>query len=390
MAHEEQTVVHRPSSFEGSMAGALTREASRGRGGLFAAPRPDFAAATDCTLSGANARSISQILEAIGKPGFYDVLADRVAAMLGCDRYLAMRYSRFAKPVFLVNSFMHGDFERFYLDELYHLDPLYLMIRDGRHCSVSTLLGAQDDERSAAYRNTLFDNAAIADELALVLPVFGGMSIAICLDRTPGSSAFDGTSVALAMDLYAVIKQANLLHLERSLPGGGFGLLEGAATGVLVTTPEHEVVCKNEAWNNLERSALSAELKRIMAIGCVGKKIRFGERVVHGYRLGANNPVWSNGNIFFVDSRCSVSSDVDVEKLLEGVATRYRLSPRERDLFTMALDGCGTRAIADRLCLSVGTIKNCKLRLYAKLGIKSEREMASLLIGFLGRASTAV
>ena len=379
-ADDTAAVLDHPASHDRAM-GAVRRGGSRNSGGMM----PAMAGTLPC----ASARSISEILRAVGKPVFYPILSAQMASLLGCDRHLVMRYSRFAKPTFLVNNFMHGKLESLYLDKLYKLDPLHKMAREGRQCTVSTLRGSPMEANHTEYCSTLFHRAAISDELALVLPMFGGAFIAICLDKRPECGLFDGVSVALARELYPIVRQAHLLHLERSLPGPSLGPLDGTATPVLVTTADHEVVCKNEAWSDVERSALSGPLKRIMELGCVGKNVHLGGSIVHGHRLDGHNPVCGNGNIFFIEPQSASSPGVGFDNILDVVADRYHLSPRERDLLTLALDGCGTRMIAERLGLSAGTIKNYKLRLYAKLGIRSEREMASLLIGFLGGAGNA-
>jgi DNA-binding CsgD family transcriptional regulator len=89
-----------------------------------------------------------------------------------------------------------------------------------------------------------------------------------------------------------------------------------------------------------------------------------------------------------LDGRSTADSiNADLGTVLDAVARRYRLSPRERELFQMALQGSDTRRIARQLGLSVGTIKNYKRRLYAKLGINCEREIVSLLMNFLADAT---
>src|SRR5258708_22411520 len=72
---------------------------------------------------------LAEILREVGRPGFYQTLAAQMSKLLGCDRYLVMRYSQFAKPAFLVNNFMPVAVENFYLNDLYRLDPLHGMVR---------------------------------------------------------------------------------------------------------------------------------------------------------------------------------------------------------------------------------------------------------------------
>jgi len=189
------------------------------------------------------------------------------------------------------------------------------------------------------------------------------------------------------LEIYPVIQQANRLHLERSLPGGGYGLLDGRSTGVLVTTPDNEPVYKNDAWLKAESSVSRRDIARYTQSEFDRKVIQVGESVLHGHRLSNDSPVWPNGNMFFIERRSADSINADFGTVLEAVARRYRLSPRERELFKMALEGRDTRRIAQQLGLSAGTVKNYKQRLYAKLGINCEREIVSLLMSFLADAT---
>lgn len=51
------------------------------------------------------------------------------------------------------------------------------------------------------------------------------------------------------------------------------------------------------------------------------------------------------------------------------------LTPRERELVQLVLAGHPTAAIAQKLGIAVGTVKNHRLKIYAKLDITSEREL---------------
>ncbi len=66
-----------------------------------------------------------------------------------------------------------------------------------------------------------------------------------------------------------------------------------------------------------------------------------------------------------------------------GAFLREKLTPRERDIVHLILVGCPSAKIAERLKLSVNTIKNHRKRMYLKLGIKAERELFLSFVGFL-------
>jgi DNA-binding CsgD family transcriptional regulator len=389
MTHDEFARVDSDSDHHEGMSAirALGREHTSGFRDVVPALHADFAVPEDSVSRRDVFPALAAILGAVGKPWFYRLLADRLSTLLGCQRYLAMRYSQFAKPAFLVNNFIPAPVEAIYLEHLYRIDPLYSMVREGNQACVSTLGTIRDQGGNAEYCDALFRYACICDELAIMLPLFGGLVVAICFDDE--SAPFDAASIRLAQDLYPVIKQAHRLHLEASLPGGGYGLLDGHSTAVMVTTQDSELIYKNDTWRSLEESKLRHDIRRWISAGCIGSVINLGGSVLHGHRLGADSPVWSNGNIFFIEPRSAGLINTGLETVLSDVSRQYRLSPRERELFRMALQGCDTRAIALELGLSVGTVKNYKHRLYAKLDIRSERELPSLLIGFIGRAERA-
>ncbi len=64
---------------------------------------------------------------------------------------------------------------------------------------------------------------------------------------------------------------------------------------------------------------------------------------------------------------------------LETPASFVPLTPRERDIATFAAQGQSSKAIAERLYLSVRTVNNHLQRVYAKLGVNGRRELAAAL-----------
>jgi DNA-binding CsgD family transcriptional regulator len=62
---------------------------------------------------------------------------------------------------------------------------------------------------------------------------------------------------------------------------------------------------------------------------------------------------------------------------------REQLTPRERDIVHLVLAGYPSSKIAERLDLSLNTIKNHRKRMYAKLDITTERELFLNFVNFI-------
>jgi len=61
------------------------------------------------------------------------------------------------------------------------------------------------------------------------------------------------------------------------------------------------------------------------------------------------------------------------------------LSPRERMLVRLILQGHSVLSISSTLLIAEGTVKNHKKNIYAKLGISSQSELFSLFVSHIGR-----
>jgi DNA-binding CsgD family transcriptional regulator len=68
---------------------------------------------------------------------------------------------------------------------------------------------------------------------------------------------------------------------------------------------------------------------------------------------------------------------------------RDQMTPREREIVGLIFAGYPNTRIAERLRLSINTIKNHKKRLYAKLDINTERELFMNFVSFLFEGADA-
>ena len=88
---------------------------------------------------------------------------------------------------------------------------------------------------------------------------------------------------------------------------------------------------------------------------------------------------------YWIKARCYASIDDAVppmDNLLETVFDE-RLSPRENQVALLVLKGASGQDIADKLAISVTTVKTHRKNLYAKLGISTQTELFSLALNAL-------
>lgn len=72
------------------------------------------------------------------------------------------------------------------------------------------------------------------------------------------------------------------------------------------------------------------------------------------------------------------------------IADRTALTPRERDVLEAMVDGLATKAIAHRLGVATKTVENHKIRVFDKLGVRTQAHAVAIAInnGLLAAAPT--
>lgn len=66
----------------------------------------------------------------------------------------------------------------------------------------------------------------------------------------------------------------------------------------------------------------------------------------------------------------------------EAVASGTALTPREREVLAAMAEGLAAKAIARRLGIAVKTVENHKIRIFDKLGVRSQANAVSVAIGW--------
>lgn len=290
--------------------------------------------------------------------------------------WLAIKYSRFSAPEFVVNTSLNIEAIDEYLSHLYRIDPLLRLVTEDRVPAVVTFSHLQNDDASNDYYDEIFKAGQILDELTLMLPVIGGGYLAFCFDRE--NTLFDEKEVSLFRALYPIIASAHAAHMRTEFLEGLGTLFGNGKAGVLIIRSDNQIIYQNPAWKTLTAEDFEANTLDLILDQPEQIAIQVQDLIAHWeYTKNISAPTSSVKSVF-LEKKSQGYIQTDVNEFFEKFYEAYNLSPRERQLVEKTLRGYSMPVIAERL--SLGTVRNYKQRLYTKLDITTEREIFSLFM----------
>jgi DNA-binding CsgD family transcriptional regulator len=330
-------------------------------------------------------KEISSLVSAIGTDTFYDTLSRFFARAFNCNKRLVMRYSIYDRPAFVVNHFMTEQAVTLYLSGLYRIDPILDLARKGREPKVASLRSPGElltiDEH---YLSELFKMAFITDELALLLPTPGGVTIAVCCERD--SASFSRAEIAHAEAMLPAVVSIHLRHLDevmlrasRKLPDHRPGPLTGGAYLILDVNGQH--VFASAGWEKCfsNDAGLLEKVKNTRVSG--QNFLHLGSnRILHWEECANNISIAPDGLLIRLEELGEGPISQPNRNMIDHFCRRHQLTQRESDIVNLILQGLSNSKIAERLKISSGTVKNHRWRLYYKLDITTERELLLLFL----------
>lgn len=326
--------------------------------------------------------AVGDLAGAAGREGFYERLVELPARLVGCDRWLVVRYARYAVPEIVVNTAMSADAVRFYRERLFRLDPLLRMARAGPPAGVVALSRLRSEDADNAYFDEIFRSAMIFDELAMLMPAPGGVCVALCLDRS--TRRFTDREINRIETVYPALEGLHHAHVDRVL-SPGFGGAPGiyghhGQQAVMILDRDNREVCSNRAWDDAEAHYPMPLAERVHKNRDAGVVSLDNDTVLHWERLTDGFAVAPRGKICIIEARGSGYVGTGFKATLQRFAERHGLTPREQDIVELVLRGYPNALIARELDISPGTVRNHRYRLYFKLDITTEREFFTLFL----------
>ena len=156
----------------------------------------------------------------------------------------------------------------------------------------------------------------------------------------------------------------------------GYGSIDDGAA--CIVDRDGAVVYETSKWRQAAvHAGVPAHLPPSETCGEFRERAAFAPVPMRTVSLDNLNPIAPGGMLLCLTDDRHLTDEDDERRALNILC---KLTPRERDIVALTLDGYSTGAIAQRLGIAKGSIKNCRLRVYRKFAVSSERALIALMM----------
>lgn len=332
--------------------------------------------------------ALGEAARAIGSDEFPARLLHLFARLVRHDMAMVVRYARFSAPDFLVCEGLPQRQIETYRDGWYRFDPFYgHWQRRERGGVVSFRDVASPALLRSGYR-AFQRQAKICDELGMFLPGVGRGSIALFLERSTGW--FTAGEKERARRAYPAIAGLYRAHVGRifAVLGTRAGTPSPQLTrATLLVDRDGERVFANKEWRAAEADPAIGRALRALANERSGQVRLLDNRMLHVAPLEPDFPLAPAGRICVIERIGLAPAPLSPRAVIAQFGAG--LTPREREIVVLVLEGHPSAAIAKRLGIGRGTVKNHRRRLYDKLDITTERELFLRYLEWLAQSDPA-
>ncbi|WP_406648294.1 helix-turn-helix transcriptional regulator [Aliisedimentitalea scapharcae] len=295
-------------------------------------------------------------IDAIGTSDFEKLLADAVGAAIDHDFITMARYSTRDDPRFLIHSHTFpSHLAELYLKKYVSSDPYVPFWRQGRTSGVVWLQELTRNGAFSRYTDEFLPQIDVTDEIGVFAPAVDTDSVAFFFNKRRGQ--FHQTDVDTLDRLYPTIAALYRQHIRALILADEYSASPSLGRPWRTTNALGTTIWMTNEWHQ-QNTPQAVPIRTSIA-----QDFNVGNRFVWTIYSGAD----------------ATPAMLEIDQWV----SRIDLTPRERDIVRLTLQGHSTAGIAQTLDLSVGNIKNHKRRIYGKLDITSERELFLLFFAAL-------
>lgn len=320
--------------------------------------------------------SLALAAREIGHHGFHQRLLELAGTIVSHDTGWIVRYDGQSTPDVLYTKSIPQNIVDYYLGAQPQVgDPYLCSWRSNVNARIETLADALPMAVDREfYDRDFMRRAEFTDELALYLPSFGSACLSIFFELRDGR--FGSRDLRRLQSFFPAMLGLHDAHLRMVLTeltaacsnckNNSFVVLDRAGVPIFSTL----------GWRQAEESIPKLRAVTQCRISCACDHCDLDDIGVRTQPLDSSNAVAPGGSLVYLSDGPVQDPEEDEKRAIEILE---KLTPRERDILLLTLEGHSTGVIAQRLALAKGYIKNCRLRMYKKFNVSSERKMITLL-----------
>lgn len=328
---------------------------------------------------------VGQVARVIGSDRFHRELVELFGAAISHDASWIIRYSRVAPPDVLYTKNVASDVVAYYTNVYASVDPFSRYWRDNGNPGVLMLNDVRSSGQAWDLYHQVFQTlASISDEIGIFFSTVGHCCFGLFLERESGRfSSHDIERAKLIFPMLEGFHRSHLGALFNNLRNPRGPQVQGFITRPTLIKDRFGVdVFSNDAWREAgARTPALAEVVEELRAATGSQTRSLPPFIVKVEVFDRDFPLAPGGRMYVLDTPAPQVVE-DPDRLLDDALKVF--TPREREIVLLLMNGETTGGIAQKLNLSKGTIKNCRLRMYRKTGVSSERALVKHVTQYLG------
>jgi DNA-binding CsgD family transcriptional regulator len=318
----------------------------------------------------------------IGEPGFHRALLDAWRDLAEGESGQVMYFDRTELPRYLDVFHTTADVRQLYESEFGRWCPFYRYWHDEAQAGVRAIAELRRTNVDYGdYFSVFYPKTGMVDEIGALLPITGEAAIGVFLERSTPFRDDEIDTLRMTWQPFHALHRAHVrLLAERTMRNHA---PEDSAIPVAIFDRHGHEVSGNESWRERvqpHRRWMPA-IREALANDTRTAPLDTGAALIVS-ELPPRFVLAPGGRLCAILPETATVDGSDLGGFLIG-----RLTPRERDIVGLVLQGHPVAAIAARLRLSENTIKSHRKRLFAKLDITTERELFVMFVEHLTRGA---